>query len=119
MLHSLCPEPRRQGYLQANGSYLEPLDRDILQETLSLKFNGDTENSSVLFLALYGHSLSYEQSKHRVAEPAAGGFATLRKCWREPNEETRVGVKGDSQWHRRSISLQLNQDIVKGRGYEN
>ena len=32
------------------------------------------------------------QSKHRVADFAALGFADLRKCVSDPNEDTRVGV---------------------------
>ena len=49
------------------------------------------------FFALYEHSFSIGHSKQRVALPAAAGFADLRKCFREPNEETFTGVSGENQ----------------------
>lgn len=61
----------------------------------------------VLVFALYGHSRSIGQSKQRVASPAAGGFAAFLKCWRDPNDDTRVGVAGDNQLHMISMSLYI------------
>lgn len=52
---------------------------------------------SILFFALYGHSFSMGHSRHRDALPAAIGFLSFLKCCRDPNEETLVGVAGDSQ----------------------
>ena len=57
------------------------------------------------FFALYAQSRSCAQSRQRVAAPALGGFLSLRKCWREPKDETRIGLPGESQWQRMSTSL--------------
>ena len=42
---------------------------------------------------------------HLVEDPAVAGFDSLRKCRREPKDETRLGVAGCSQWHIMSMSL--------------
>lgn len=65
------------------------------------------ERGNILFLALYGHSVSIGQSRHLVASAAAAGFADLRKCFNDPKDETRDGVAGESQWHKISTSLQI------------
>lgn len=67
----------------------------------------------VLFLALYGQSLSMGQSKHLVLFPAAVGFALWRKWRREPNDEIFTGMAGLNQWQRRSISLWIRGEWVK------
>lgn len=59
------------------------------------------------FLALYGHVFSIGQSIQRVAAPASTGLADLLKCCNDPNDDTRVGVDGESQWQMMSISLSL------------
>lgn len=59
----------------------------------------------VPFFALYAQSRSWTQSRQRLASPASTGFLSLRKCCREPKDETRVGSPGDSQWQRISKSL--------------
>jgi hypothetical protein len=60
-------------------------------------FPTHTSSGGSPFLALYGHCLSYAQSKQRVASPASRGFPDLRKCCKPPNDETRTGVSGESQ----------------------
>ena len=73
---------------------------------------------SSLFFALYGHCVSYAQSKQRVASPAMAGFPDLRKCCRPPNDDTRTGASGENQWHMISTSLRSAKiQSITGRSF--
>ena len=55
-------------------------DISISFVNINLKKVSYMEMRYVLLFALYGHSLSIGHSRHRVAEPAAGGFSDFLKC---------------------------------------
>ena len=68
----------------------------------------DKVKHDALLLALYGHSASMAQSKHRVADPAPAGFSDFLKCCKDPKEETRTGFAGASIAQMISMSLSYN-----------